>query len=121
MPAFYALHKMFVSFKRLFDAWLGSVGAPQPQVPPALAPQPYGRPPLKSDFSDYGFSPVTWIMEALARPRLELERELELVERLSKWKKSRYPCPWRAWSRAEPHHRKRRFVEYSPGIFRRIA
>jgi len=117
MPAFYALHKMFVSFKRLFDAWLGSVGAPQSQIPA----QPYGRPPLKSDFSDYGFSPVTWIMEALARPRLELARELELVERLSKWKKRRHPCPWRALSGAESHHRKRRFVEYSPGMFRRIA
>jgi len=117
------LHFRFPRFIRRVDIWLGSFRKPKPrsQVAALLRPiQPPVSPPFPKPI-DYGFSPVTWIMEALARPRLDLQQELELVERLSRWKRRRHPSPWRAWSRAGPHPRKRRHVEYSPGMFRRVA
>lgn len=70
------------------------------------------------------FSPIDWIMSSLAKPPMELEAEVELFRKLNEWKKRKAPLPWRSWSGGGPrgpHARKRRFVEYSPGMFRRVA
>lgn len=64
---------------------------------------------------------MDFILSALARPPLELAAEVELLRKLNEWNKRRAPLPWRAWSGCWPNPRKRRFVEYSPGMFRRVA
>lgn len=122
------LSRLWINLRAKWLMWYWSLGAKKTPPPPerilrlpSAPPGPSSKVPTAIELM---FSPVDWIMSSLARPPLELKAEVELFRKLNEWTKRKAPLPWRAWSGSGPrgpHARKRRFVEYSPGMFRRVA
>lgn len=119
------LSRLWINLRAKWLGWYWSLGAKKIHQPeslrlPSAPPGPYSKVPTAIERT---FSPVDWIMDAMCmheRPQLEAE----LMLKYRQWKKRRSPLPWRTWSGAGPrgpHASKRRFVEYSPGMFRRVA
>lgn len=124
------LSRLWINLRAKWLMWYWSLGAKKMQAPEIRLPgAPVGPSSKIPAFPRMAaiermFSPVDWIMSSLGRPPLELKAEVELFRKLNEWTKRRAPLPWRSWSGAGPrgpHARKRRFVEYSPGMFRRVA
>lgn len=137
------LARTWTNLRARYLSWYWSLGAKEIQPPPVSPPGVkinvgfYGPAqhtlarlelPAKKVVSsvavDRMFSPVDWITEALkhASNHSDPERELQLMLKLQEWKRRRAPRPWRTWRGSGPRHAsKRRFVEYSPGMFRRVA
>lgn len=119
------LRRFWIKIRAKYLVWYWSRSSKK--IPPPSSPIPVPAklqviPP--KPIEDLGFSPVDWIISALQNANLhpDPERELRLLAALSKWKHARRPLPWRAWCGSHgPHASKRRFVEYSPGMFRRVA
>jgi hypothetical protein len=124
------LSRLWINLRAKWLMWYWSLGAKKIQAPEIRLPgAPVGPSSKISVFPrmvaiERMFSPVDWIMSNLARPPLELKAEAELFRKLNEWTKRKAPLPWRSWSGSGPrgpHASKRRFVEYSPGMFRRVA